>query len=455
MGLSYDSLGINFGGANFTMSDEDGNVQFYTNGITIKNALDETIENGDSLHNGFYLQNLASFYYYGNPYDAIMNVLPNPLQNNRYDIFYGYADTIPNSTNVYVPKLMRTHLDMSENLGLGKVLYKDRVFDTIISSGSLAAVKHGNGRDWWLVSMKENTDCYQIFLYDGTDTIRYRPLNCTGGYIYGRAQTVVHRFSPDGNYMMSTNSSQGRVDFYAFNRCNGSLVLQDSYVFPEKFDSTFFLFTGCEFSPNSRYAYVCGNRRLYQFDMNAFPIAPSKTVIANYYPQLQPTPVTYNLAQLGPDGKIYISSRNGTYYMAVINNPDEAGAACNFQDTVKLPSFILGLPFYPNYRLGVQANSPCDTLTAINDIAEKEKILKVFPNPAVDVVTIDYGYTDWSKGEATMEIANNLGQIVHTQKLPMYSGFQKLDVANYPSGSYTVYIKRKNTVVASGRLVKE
>ena len=141
--------------------------------------------------------------------------------------------------------------------------------------------------------------------------------------------------------------------------------------------------------------------------------------------------------------------------MAVINNPDEAGLNCNFQDTVKTPSFLYGLPYYPNYRLGALPGSACDTLTSIKDIAEKEKILKVFPNPANDVATIDYGYTDWSKGEATMEIANSLGQTVHSQNLPMYSGFQKLQVGNYPSGSYTVYIKRKGNIVATGRLVKE
>lgn len=455
MDLSYDSLGMNFSGANFTMGDEAGNVQFYTNGVTVRNSYDGIIV--DSIHNGFFLNYVGDWHYSGNPNDAMMCVLPNPLIEDMYDIFYVFGDTLPSNLNVYFKHTMRTQVDMSANFGKGELVYKDSIFNSVVSSNSLAAVRHANGRDWWLVTMKQGTNCYQVFLYDGSSSIQAMPLICPGGFTYNNGETAVHRFSPSGNTMMSTNNEQGRVDFFEFDRCGGTLSLIGTHIFPERVDSVGagYLFSGCEFSPNSRYAYVCGTKRLYQFDITGFPIASTRKIIANYYPYQNPAPVTYNLAQLGPDGKIYISSRNGTYYMAVINNPDEAGVNCNFQDTVKTPSFILGLPFYPNYRLGAEANSPCDTLTSIKDIAEKEKMLKVFPNPANDIATIDYGYTDWSKGETSMEITNSLGQTVHSQNLPMYSGFQKLQVANYPSGSYTVYIKRKGNIVAVGRLVKE
>lgn len=453
--LSYDSLGMNFQGANMTMSDNEGNLQFYTNGITIRNSLDEIIENGDSLHDGFFLRNIAGWHYYGNPNDAIMCVLPNPIHKNRYDILYGFVDTTPVTGLPHIPKLLRTQVDMNTNLGRGSVLYKDQPFNSVISSSSLAAVRHANGRDWWLVTMKQDTNCYQIFLYDGSDSIKKMPLSCLGGLIYQRGYKAVQRFSPDGRYMESINGVQGRIDFFDFDRCNGILAFIDSSIFPEAFDSTDYSYRGCEFSPNGRYLYVCGSKRLYQFDMLANPISSSKMVISYYNYFTGPLPLTYNLAQLGPDGKIYISTNGTTYYMAVINNPDEAGGACNFQDTVKTPSFIIGLPYYPNYRLGALPGSPCDTITGIKDIAEKEKLLKIFPNPAADVATIDYGYTDWSKGEANIEISNNLGQVVHSQTLPLYSGFQKLEVGKYPSGAYTVYIKRKGVVVATGKLVKE
>jgi hypothetical protein len=38
---------------------------------------------------------------------------------------------------------------------------------------------------------------------------------------------------------------------------------------------------------------------------------------------------TFYLAQLAPDGKIYINSNNGVSYLHVINNPDSLGLACD------------------------------------------------------------------------------------------------------------------------------
>ncbi|HWB63607.1 MAG TPA: T9SS type A sorting domain-containing protein, partial [Chitinophagales bacterium] len=150
----------------------------------------------------------------------------------------------------------------------------------------------------------------------------------------------------------------------------------------------------------------------------------------------------------------------------VINNPDNRGDSCNFVNYgFKLPRYnSFGLPSYPgNYRLGRLRGSECDTIYTDTDtthvelvtISAREKILKIFPNPAKNYVIIDYGFTDWSRGGVSMEIMNELGQMVHSQQLPMYSGFQKMDVSNYASGMYTVYIKRNTQIVATSKFIKQ
>jgi hypothetical protein len=170
-------------------------------------------------------------------------------------------------------------------------------------------------------------------------------------------------------------------------------------------------------------------------------------------------PGTYFLMELAPNGKIYISATNGIRYLHVINEPDKKGDSCHFVNYgLRLPSYnSFGLPNYPNYRLGALTGSACDTLgTAINDIqAQKEKEIKVFPNPANAFVIIDYGFTDWSKGEVSLQISNELGQVVYAQKLPMYSGFQRIDISKFPVGFYTAFIQRNNSVVATSKFVKE
>ena len=68
---------------------------------------------------------------------------------------------------------------------------------------------------------------------------------------------------------------------------------------------------------------------------------------------------------------------------------------------------------------------------------------------------MDYGFTDWNKGAVSLEITNALGQVVYTQALPMYSGFQRLDVSRFASGMYDIAIKRNAALVAAAKLVKE
>jgi hypothetical protein len=113
---------------------------------------------------------------------------------------------------------------------------------------------------------------------------------------------------------------------------------------------------------------------------------------------------------------------------------------------------------YPgNYRLGPLRGSTCDTLsTATTAIkAVNEKILKIYPSPATDYTIIDYGFTDWSQGETELVIYNSIGQVIYSQALPKYSGFQKLDVTKFAAGLYNVSIKRAGVVVAIAKLVKD
>ena len=175
-----------------------------------------------------------------------------------------------------------------------------------------------------------------------------------------------------------------------------------------------------------------------------------------HYPGHDPS--DYYWGQLAPDGKIYINGGSSGYYLSVIDSPNEKGSACGFRDqSMHIPSLTNGLPYNPNYRLGALTQSQCDSLsTATQDIRDaKEQILKVFPNPANDVTTIDYGFTDWNKGPVSLQITDALGQVVYTQPLPMYSGFQHVDISSFAAGLYNVAIKRSGATVGVSKLVKE
>ena len=72
----------------------------------------------------------------------------------------------------------------------------------------------------------------------------------------------------------------------------------------------------------------------------------------------------FQLAALGPDGKVYFATPGSTTALHVLNRPDLPGTACDVQQHgIILPKFNAGaMHRYPNYRLGEWQASPCDTL---------------------------------------------------------------------------------------------
>lgn len=446
--VSYDSIAMNFSQTNASICDEDGNLLFYTNGIYIANGQHEKVEGSDSLNFSYVVSNYyPTMQQFGYLWFQAAIILP-AYAPNEYYLLHSVFDTMPGGYPVN-RRICYTLVDMSANNGKGKVVEKNVPIVEDNLTCEIAATKHANGSDWWIPIKKLESDCYYRILLDGSGPHVLPEMDCIENTpTYQELGSAC--FSPDGNKYIHTSHSTG-VNIYDFDRCTGALSNRVNI------DTSRFLFAiSTSVSPNSRFLYLTTKTVLYQIDMQALDVSGSMDTIGVYDGHLAPYSTFIAHSQLAPDGRIYISGGNGSTTYHVVNNPDMPGVACNFvQHSLDIPSPSVCVPNFPNYRLGALPSGACDTLTSVKDIAAKEKILKVFPNPANDVITIDYGYTDWSKGEASMEIANSLGQVVHKQALPMYSGFQKLDVSNYASGSYTVFIKRKEVVVATGRLVRE
>lgn len=452
--IDYDSIAMNFDRTNTSYCDNNGALLFYSNGIYVANKLDEKIENGDSLNAGFFQyvwDPIISYYGYRTGQGII--ALPNPANETQYFILHSYMDTFWTG-QLYAHKLYLTVLDMQENAGHGKVVSKNQSLIEDTLGWEVNAMRHANGRDWWMLVQQRNTNCYYRVLVDESGPHALPGYTCTGNVIsYGRVASTC--FSPDGSKFIYL-SIYGGVNIYDFDRCSGTLSNTLYVPIPVFGDSTW-IGNGVSISPNNRFLYVGATGYVFQYDLWAADIAGSIDTVAIYDGYRAPFNTLFHTMQLGPDGKIYESCGNSARVYHVIERPNEKGDSCLFmQHSIHLPTSSLGVPNFPNYRLGALPGSPCDTLTGLNEIerAEKERLLRVFPNPATDFVTIDYGFTDWSKGEVNLEIANELGQIVYSQNPPMYSGFQKIDVSQFSTGIYTAHIRRGNQVVGSVKFGK-
>jgi len=85
------------------------------------------------------------------------------------------------------------------------------------------------------------------------------------------------------------------------------------------------------------------------------------------------------------------------------------------------------------------------------DISENKKIenLKIYPNPANNLTTIDVG----TNNSYTLTVTNIMGQIVHTEKGQKRK--VELNVDNYPAGIYIVSVKTTHAVTSQKLLINK
>jgi hypothetical protein len=316
-----------------------------------------------------------------------MVIVPYPNQPKKFFLFHqgsGNPDGIFYSL-----------IDMNLNNDSGKVIVKNIQLQNFIPFSCTTTMKHGNGRDWWVIFkptgyQNPNNSYYEYLI---------SPTGIHGPYIYslGIISTTdagQFNFNHRGNKLAYTDE-RSIIELYDFDRCTG-IISNAINISPQNINPPAFTI-GIEFSPNDSILYISttsDTSYIFQYDLTAANIAASKDTIASF-----PNPRYYGgFIKMAPDNKIYWSCawNNGAFNypydssafypenmnLSVINNPNALGAACNFTPL----SFYLGgkrtyygLPNNPDYNMGAWVGSVCDTLTAISqEQGVRSSELKVF-----------------------------------------------------------------------------
>ncbi len=334
------------------MCDEKGDLLFYTNGDSLINNQEKTIENSEGFNAGAW----------GNQIRLRQGIviLPSPDQENEFYLFHE-----PRAEDGEITDLYYSKVDMNENRGEGKMTKKSILLvSDSLDIGKLTATKHANGRDWWILVPEFHNQFFYTILLDksGIFSIDTQHIEIPILEGHGVGQAV---FSPDGSkYARSTSNFfdiGSFIEIFDFDRCSGRLSNQQvlSYIPATS------LSRPVAFSPNSRYLYLCVNTSFYQFDTWEEDISESEKLLGEWdgYRYLDFISVLPWMAQLGPDGKIYIATTGGNPYWHVIHDPD-IGENPKFEERgILLPSLNDGtMANHPNYRLGPIDGSACDTL---------------------------------------------------------------------------------------------
>jgi hypothetical protein len=379
MVINYDSIGMNFSRTNTSYSDSNGVLLFYTNGIYAANSLNEKIERSDSMNAGFFqygydpsIQETGYLTYQG------ILAIEDPSNINNYYLLHSFIDTVDANYNLGCKRIYYTYLDMNANLGHGKVVAKDQIILSGRFGYELKATRHANGRDWWILAQKKGTNCYERILVDNKG-IHALGTTCGGQPVYGLSGSCC--FSQDGSKYVYVNLNGG-INLFDFDRCSGELS-NSMYKPLPIFADTGLIGIGTAFSPDSRFLYVNATIHCYQFDLSVPDVWASVDTVAFFDGSANPFGSYFHTMQIAPDGKIYSSCGNSEWVYHVIEQPNQIGDSCLFrQHAIDLPSYCVGVPNFINYRLGALVGSGCDTLTGVDEIAEKESLLKVYPQPS-------------------------------------------------------------------------
>ena len=425
--------------------DTNGIMLFWTNGGAIFQA------NRDSMQNGL-LYNLPFSQFYaplGLIYYQSAIALPSPAISNEYYLFHISIENYPSAPVPYrfIGNLYYSVINMSANGGLGSVTQNSLFVEDSIQLANITAVKHANGRDWWIISHELASDRLLVWLLSpqGLSPVSKQTIgiSSTGRQIGQMA------FSPDGSLfsLPITNGSNITSQVMDFDRCSGTFgsVLKSEYFLGTQGSP---YTSGSQFSPSQQFLYLTNGKSLFQYDLTAPNFANSRVLIDDADSSMVPFPSDFVHLLLAPDGKIYCHHSNGNQTMHVINQPDSVWLTCNFVQNQFYPSNpnarnISGLPNFPNYDLGPLVGSPCDTLTSLQEpVNAYTTPLRIFPNPAITQATFNYQLKPNQAG--TLTIYNILGEAVFENTLLRWSSTATINL-NLPAGIYQCVVQSEGS----------
>jgi gliding motility-associated-like protein len=333
--VENDSPGAQFEGQTAISDSQTGNLLFYSSGSQIRNALGQLMPGGNLVATSNSIsQNLivkkpgsSTLYYHFSPETQAGNIIStaNPGLN-------GFSYSI---------------IDMSQAGGLGAVVSSGNLLQPFENCEMVTGVYHANGQDIWIIGHKYGSNTFFVYLLNASG-INPTPIYSSVGPTILTQGTSIYansnydavgelKASPDGSKLAFTTFYTGYTCLFQFNNNNGvvsnpiALNLGSAgYGVSFSQDNSKLYFSRVDATQGG--VSFLNNGSIVQFDISIFSQA---TIQASMY-MVYSSSTGFRSLKLGPNGKLYAARTtltaggNGSSYIAVINNPNLAGAACDF-----------------------------------------------------------------------------------------------------------------------------
>jgi hypothetical protein len=371
------------------ISDSSGSLLYYSSSINTYNSSNESLFNSGEI-NGDAL-GLASTITSGS---MILTMPGDTLE--RFHVLLTIREAGPQRD-----RLQWSLIDRQGDGGLGAVvdsLKGINVWPNRIQEKQ-AAVRHANGRDWWILARSgrlTGSPGYHILESDSFLLALLTPkgialTKALPAPVHTQAQFGQLVFSRDGRLL--AESSSGNVPYehtsiglYQFDRCTGDLALLDSVSAQKGLYSVAFD------DPATRlYASSFLRLSVDQYSISGDTLLTPVKVFGGSGGSFQ----FGGMLSLANNNKIYMTMFGGnalhpySRHLAVIDYPSNAGSACGFDPLgISIGTYLggAGLPVHPNYALGALEGSGCDTLGSTSSAGGPAPPVPwtLYPNPARD-----------------------------------------------------------------------
>lgn len=440
---SFIETPLNFANTTASISTKDGNLLFYTNGCEIANYQHEIIINGSGLSPGEINEKVCDVYGYIVPRGALILPFSNS-DSNKYVVLHLGAK-YGSERSIIFDRLYYTIVDMSFNGGKGEVISKNN----LLLEGdleSMAVVKHGNGRDWWIIVPEFGSNRYHRILFSDGEYSQKEDM--ISGFDFPKEFCETNGnsvFSPDGSYFIRSSSSCGFITF-KFDRCSGVLStpiynpLNKTLGSPGSdavisTSNMLFLISPYNIIINDKYY----KDRILKFDLQKIGVSTKyvEYLFPNTFEQFDIKP-QYFIQYSNGEIFFYSLKNKGTIYK--IDKPDSKNEIIEFKPIIALPAAnALSVPYFPNYKLKALNNSLCDTLT--NTYTLHDSDLNIFPNPAHNNISILL--SGFYLNNSQIKIFSIHGELLKTYEIKNDQSILTIDLMSYPQGTYLLNFKNE------------
>ncbi len=337
-----------------TISDDKGNLLFYSDGITVWNKKHEVMPD---------ISGKTDYKLFGNPsstHSAIIAQKP-----DEKEVFFLFTVDTESPQDNDNKGLNYSIIDLNENAGLGAITEKNINLLENCSEKISAVVKDCLTQSIWVIAFsaldgKDDTfDTFHAFeITDNDSRVIPTPVSSRFDDLKVKDPRGAIKFSPNGERLAIANARNG-LYLFDFDAETGKVSNNKSIDVNIKPASKPQYPYGIEFSQSSNKLYVTTYFNpqveieftepslqfgaLLQYDLNSADISATEYIVQQG--------IQYRGSlQLGPNGRIYRSinqtHESGSNFISVINSPNSPGSECDYEhNSIKLKNIVRqGLP---------------------------------------------------------------------------------------------------------------